>query len=85
MDRGHLWATAHRVAQSWTGLKQLSIYRGTANKSPIGYDLGDLEVSPERQSPKLGLQMRVQAPFWRPQKAEVRQAESGKNPLDSVP
>ena len=26
MDRGAWWATVHRVAQSWTQLKQLSLH-----------------------------------------------------------
>ena len=35
MDRGAWWATAHRVAKSWTQLKQLSAF-GMWDLPPLG-------------------------------------------------
>ena len=39
VDRGAWWAAAHRVAQSWTRLKQLSMHTciGEGNGNPLQY------------------------------------------------
>ena len=39
MDRGAWWAAVHRVAQSWTQLKQLSMHAciGEGNGNPLQY------------------------------------------------
>ena len=33
MDRGAWWATVHRMAKSWTQLKQLSTHTRTASRA----------------------------------------------------
>ena len=37
MDRGAWQATLHRVAKSWTGLKQLSMHAGLATRKLIAF------------------------------------------------